>query len=486
MQVRDVVLDPKADPDIVRRVLAHLAAKNHRDSFATYFRFRPPGINYVFGKHTHDIINVLDGVSKSVAAGKCRYVCLCIPYRHGKSDIASRRWPAWHLGNNPDHEFMQVSYNDDLAVGFSRVVRSHFRETCKLWGLKIDPLMDKIGSWSIAGKQGSYHATSFGGTVAGKGAHILGIDDYCKDRESAESKRIREKTWESFTNDFMTRRAPVHAVVITANRWHENDIVGRIIDKNDPKHPKYDPNFPVFEIIKHPAQNEDGSWLFPERFNDKWYLSMKAAMGSYAWGAMGLQDPKPRRGKLLRADLVKIVEPAEWARMELVQKAAWMRGWDLASTKKEVATDDPDASVGTKAAYVDGCILVDDVVHGHWRGTTRNEIIKATADCDSTATKIFIEVVAGYTDTYDLVKTALGGNYIVRKFVPVTDKVARATYVEPIFEAENVYIKRAEWNDAWIDEFSRFPEGSHDDRVDSLITALYAAIAKKSVRQFSF
>ena len=213
---------------------------------------------------------------------------------------------------------------------------------------------------------------------------------------------------------------------------------------------------------------------------------MKAAMGSYAWGAMGLQDPKPRRGKLLRADLVHFVDADKWEEMELVKKATWLRGWDLASTKKEVATDDPDSTVGTKAAYVDGCILVDDVIRGQWRGTTRNEIIKGAADGDGRGTKVYIEVVAGYTDTYDLIKTALGSGFIVRKFVPATDKVARAAYIEPVFEAEKVYIKRAEWNDGWVDEFSRFPEGTHDDRVDSLITALYAAIAKKRVSQFTF
>ncbi len=485
-KTRRVSIDPNADPVTVRRVAIRMAASSMRESFETYFRFHPPGINYIYGKHTLEIIRVLDSISKDVAAGKCRYVCLCVPFRHGKSDIASRRWPAWYLGNNPDHEFMQVSYNDDLAVGFSRIVRNRFRVTGKLWGLQIDPTVDKVGTWGIAGHMGSYHATSFGGTVAGLGATILGIDDYCKDRESAESKRIREKTWESFTNDFLTRRAPVHAVVITANRWHEDDVVGRIIDCNDPSHPRYLPNFPKFEIVKFASQNEDGSWLFPERFPEAWYLSNQAQMGSYAWGAMGQQDPKPRRGKLLRADQVTIVDPPEWARMKMVRAAVWNRGWDLASTKKEIAVADPDASCGTKAAVVDNCILVDDEIHGHWRGTTRNKIIENSAEADGVGVKVFVEVVAGYTDAYDQIKTALGSNYIVRKFVPVTDKVARASYMEPIFEAGKVYIKRAPWNAQWIDEFNRFPEGAHDDRVDSLITALYHVLAKKSTRQFTF
>ncbi len=68
----------------------------------------------------------------------------------------------------------------------------------------------------------------------------------------------------------------------------------------------------------------------------------------------------------------------------------------------------------------------------------------------------------------------------------MTDKVARATYLEPVFEAGKLLVKRAPWNDAWVEEFNRFPEGSHDDRVDSLITALYHALAKKNVVQVTF
>jgi len=475
----NVRIDPHADPVEVRRAAVHLAADACRRSFPHYFRFNPPAMNYVYGTHTNAIIDALSKVSRDVQLGISRYVCLCIPYRHGKSDIASRVWPVWHLGNNPEHEFMQVSYNDDIAMGFSRFVRGRFRKTGKLWDLQIDAEHDQTSQWSIADHAGSYHATSFGGTAAGRGAHILGIDDYFKNREIAESKHMRERIWESFTNDFMTRRAPVHAVVITANRWHEDDVVGRIMNKNDPQHKDYDPNFPAFEIVRFSAQNEDGSWLFPERFSPQWYESMRATLGTYAWGAMGQQDPKPRHGRLLRADLVQIVDPAEWVRMEAVKKALWCRGWDLASTAREIARDDPDASCGTKAAVVDGGIYVEDVIHGHWRGTTRNEIIKNAALADGPECKVIIEVVAGYTDAYDNVRQILAGERVVRKFVPATDKVARATCLEPAFEVKHVFIKRAEWNAAWIDEVVRFPEGQHDDRVDSLVVAVHDALARK-------
>jgi len=488
---RLLVVDPNADHGTKRKAVLRLIRARAARNLEVFTRAYPPAMNYIFGNHTLNMIHTLQKVSEDVQRGISRFVCLCIPFRHGKSDIASRTWPVWHLGNNPEHEFMQVSYNHDLSSGFSRFVRGRFRQTGNLWGLDIDPENNQIDSWRIADHAGAYHATSFGGTVAGRGAHVLGLDDYFKDRETAESRHMREKTWESFTNDFMTRRAPVSATVITANRWHEDDVVGRIIQLNDPASPKYDPRFPKFEILRYPAQNEDGSWLFSERFSDQWYESMQTTLGTYAWGAMGQQDPKPRHGKLLRTDMVQVVDPSEWIRMPLVQKARWNRGWDLASTQKEIARDDPDASVGTRAAVVDDengnqCILVDDVIHGHWRGDKRNQIIVASSTRDGASTGVIIETVAGYTDAYDIVSNAIAGAAIVKKFVPKNDKVARSAYIEPIFEAGRVFIKQAEWNDAWLDELTRFPEGTHDDRYDSLIAAVHEALARKGQMFFSF
>ena len=110
--------------------------------------------------------------------------------------------------------------------------------------------------------------------ITGKGAHVLIVDDYCRNREEAESIVMREKVWDSFRNDLWTRLAPAHAVVICATRWHEDDLVGRI-----EREQARDPNFPKFRKLLFPAQAEDGAWLFSQRFPPEWYHTQKAAVG---------------------------------------------------------------------------------------------------------------------------------------------------------------------------------------------------------------
>ena len=157
-----------------------------------------------------------------------------------------------------------------------------------------------------------------------------------------------------------------------------------------------------------------------------------------------------------------------------------MRGWDVASSKKERTKDDPDATCGTKACYHDGWIYVDDVVIGEWSTLKRDAIMKSCGEADGIAIPAYIEVVAGYKDVYNYVRNLLAPQgIVVRKFIPSGkgDKVTRAgTTLEAIFELGHVKIKRADWNDAWLQELGSFPSVPHDDQVDSLVTAIYRQV----------
>jgi predicted phage terminase large subunit-like protein len=305
------------------------------------------------------------------------------------------------------------------------------------------------------------------------------LDDFLKNIEEAESKTFRDKTWDSFSTDLMTRRAPVHAVVIVANRWHVDDICGRIKNRNDPKHKDYDPEFPKFRTVKFPAQDpKTKKWLFGKRFGPSWYSTLKASLGTYSWNALGLQNPKPRSGNMLKADRVKILRDADFDAIS--EGAKWCRGYDIASTQKEKAKSDPDFSVGTLAGFKEGRVFVSHMIAGQWEALTRDKIIEDNLLRDGSNVPIRIECVAGYKDTYVRVKAALSGRAAVHPYLPKHDKVARATFLESYFEAGEVYLRLADWNQEWIDEMLEFPSGTHDDRVDSLVTALHDLMVRSS------
>ncbi len=459
-------------PEEAQRELARRAAYK---SFGAFFRLFEPGEDYVYGQHTNEIVAMLDGVSKSVEQGQCRYVIICVPPRHGKSDIGSRRYPAWHLIRNPNHEVILASYNYELARDMAYEARSCFTEAGSLYGLGIRRDRKSIDSWRVVDHRGGMCCAGIGGTITGRGANVLVIDDYIKNREEAESQVMRDKIWNSFRSDMMTRRAPVHAVIIIANRWHQDDLVGRIERMNNPKADNHDPKFPKFEKVVFPAQSENGAWLFPERFGTDWYESMKSMLGTYAWGAQGQQNPVPRTGNLLRADKVK-----RMAVEDMPPDLRWYRGWDLASSKKERTKENPDYTVGTCAAYRDGKIYVRDVVRTRGQAPERDRVIEVIAEQDGMGVPVIIEVVAGYKDTFHNMEALLSGKAVVRKFTTgKADKVARASFLEPIFEAGGVYIAQGAWNEEWLQEMASFPSGRHDDQVDSLVVAMHAQVLQR-------
>jgi len=341
-----------------------------------------------------------------------------------------------------------------------------------LYGITLERDRKALDSWRLAEHDGAVHATGLGGTITGRGAHILAVDDYFKNREEAESINIRNKCWDSFESDLLTRLAPTHAVVIVANRWHEDDIVGRIKHKNDPEHPNYDPDFPIFETLEFPAQNEETGEFLSKRFSPEWYRSWKALMGSYAWQCQAQQQPIARHGNFWNTK-----EIAYHEKLSDFPDISYIRVWDLASTEKEKIKDDPDYTMGglIGLTFTDEglpVLWIKDFLYCREEATKRNALIMGAAKNDGMGVKIYLEAVAGYKDTYTLMRDILKGKRSVQKITVSTDKIVRADPVTPIFEAGNVHVFRAPWNPLVIGQCGSFPSGDHDDAVDVISAAL--------------
>ena len=452
-------------------LVSHKLDRDATRDFSAFFNRFPPAPDYKFGRHTLSVLERLDRATKDFERGISTNLVVTIPFRHGKSDIVSRRFPPWFLGRNPDSELILACYGDQLASDLSRKARECFRQTSRIFGLHLSMDSSAVNHWEIDGKRGSMSATGIGGSIVGRGAHCLVVDDYLKRREEAESQRIRDKQFESLNDDLRTRLAPVHIMIICANRWHEDDLVGRVLNRCDPEHKDYDADAPVFEELRFPMQDETtGEWLFRQRFPASWYREQKSNLGTYGWNSLGQQNPQPRQGNLLRADRVVVLPDEQFDKM--TEGARWSRGWDVASSKKELIKPDPDYTAGTRATFHKGNVFVDNVARGQWKAVARDERIKLCALADGPNTPVYIECVAGYTDTYDYVERLLAGKSVIRKYTPTVDKVARASSYEAYFELGRVFIRAAAWNKDWIQEVNSFPNGKHDDQVDSLVVAL--------------
>ena len=150
---------------------------------------------YMAGWVHEDICRRLERFSRDVAAGLSPRLMLLMPPRAGKSRIASQSFPAWHLGQHPNHEFIACSYNISLALTFSRKVQAlvespGYRQV--FTNTTLDQNNKSAESWGLTGANGGYVAAGVGGGITGKGAHILVIDDPVKNAEEADSETTRQ------------------------------------------------------------------------------------------------------------------------------------------------------------------------------------------------------------------------------------------------------------------------------------------------------
>lgn len=442
--------------------------------------WRKKGDPLIVGIHTREICERIDKAIYDYDNGKSTYLIISTPPRHGKSDIVSRYLPEYFIGNHPDNDVMLVGYSASLSIGFSKFARSvaDTPEYKEIFGKNTGRGSAAADSWQLEGGNGTVTASGLTSGITGKGYHLGVLDDYCASRAEAESEVIRSKTWDSFTDDFLTRRAPVSITIIIATRWHVDDVIGRVKRKIQENNDDYDKDFPKFEVINFPAVDGDVTvngrnykykTLFPERFNEEYYATQFAALGRYSSQALMQGDPQIHGGNFIDTSLIKVHDS-----ISEFPSGSYTRVWDLAHTAKQTQKSDPDWTSGTDLMFrkVSNIweLWIKDVSHFRKEGLARDTMIRAVTDKDGHYVTQAIEQSLDSVDFTKVLREVLRGKYGVRGISTkgFGDKVARMTPVVPIFEAGNVHILRAPWNADWINELDQFPAGAHDDQVDNI------------------
>ena len=385
------------------------------------------------------------------------------------SEILSRKLPAHFLGLNPDSKVILCGHTQALTEGFSKTSRNLILtpEYRKLFpNIKVDTGSSSAAHWMIKDHEGECFASGLLGSLSGQGYNLGLLDDFCRNRADAESDTMREKMWDAFTNDFMTRKAPVSITIVLATPWHVDDIIGRIKKKC-----KEDPDFPHFNFLKFPAMSDKypEGVLFPERFGKAWYTQQRAVLGDYGFQSLMQLEPVKRSGNMLNTECIqRHLTTADWPK-----NLRWLRVWDLAHTAKERAKSDPDWTSGTLLAFneIDGLphLWIRNVTRMRLNAPERDEQIRHITNQDGPYVRIGVGNSSDAKDTIATMRKILKGKYTVLSVPEKKDKVVRATPLEAIFKAGNVHVVQGEpWLDDWIAELSAFPYGPHDDQVDNL------------------
>lgn len=453
--------------------VADLAAAERRENLIDYVIDSLPG--YQAGWFHRDVCARLERFSAAVARGESPRLIIEAPPRHGKSFMASERFPCWHMGKHPDHEIVVAGYGLAIAQDRTKAARDlavgdYHRSVFPEFEVSRDTAAK--ANWQLQGKQGSLRAVGRSGPLTGRGAHILILDDLVKDYADALSPLQRDAVWNWYLSTAYTRLAPGGGIIIIMTRWHEDDLAGRVQLEQAKEN---------WEVVSYPAiaerrepHRQPGDALHPDRFPIEALEKIKTALGSHVFGALYQQRPTSPGGTVWRRDWFKywtrdkvtadahdnyITAPAKWGQV--------IQSWDLTFKKTERGS----FVVGQVWAKRGADYYLLDEVRGRWGFVETKAQILALQKRWKNTRKILIEDKANGPAIMDALRGDLGRK--IKAVEPDGSKEARAHAVAGMIEAGNVYLPAdAVWVDDWLDECSSFPTAPNDDRVDCAGQAL--------------
>lgn len=179
---------------------------------------------------TWNYVQLLSRKLVDVAMGRCRRLIVVMPPRHGKSEMVSKWFPVWYMETHPQNRIILCSYEADFAAKWGAKSRDILLEHQEELQFRFNSKNPAQHHWeSVEG--GAMMCAGVGGPITGKGANVFIIDDYVKNSEEANSLTMREKTWEWYTSTARSRMEPGGSVVVMATRWHSDDLIGKILQK---------------------------------------------------------------------------------------------------------------------------------------------------------------------------------------------------------------------------------------------------------------
>jgi predicted phage terminase large subunit-like protein len=455
--------------------------------------------DYLAGWFHREVAAKLDVFLADVVARRSPRMMVMAPPRSGKTEIVSRRFPAFAMGKHPDLSVIAASYAADLSSRNNRDVQrvidqpeyARLFPDTRLNAANIRTVAQ--GTWlrnsdifEVVGHKGVYRSAGVGGGITGMGGNILIIDDPIKDGAEAGSQVVRDGIWEWYTSTLYTRRAPGAGILLIMTRWHEDDLAGHILREMEHGGEHWD-------VVRYPAIAEEdephrkkGEPLHPERYPLEDMERTRLAVGSRVWASLYQQRPSAAEGVIFKRDYWRyfhlpegVTDPQEILRLLNVRRV--IQSWDTAHKKKQ----ENDYSA---------CATLGEVEHGYllldlWKQKVEYPDLKRAAVAQAAKWRPHVIVVEDKASGQSLIQELLRESRL--PVVPVQvdiDKIARANAVTPLLEAgRGMLPENAPWVADFVDSTAAFPNAMHDDDVDAYTQGLnYLARGGGSMGMFEW
>jgi predicted phage terminase large subunit-like protein len=404
---------------------------------------------------------------EEIAAGKTKRLIINMPPRHTKSEFASYMLPAWFLGKFPGKKIIQCSNTAELAVGFGRKVRNLLdgEVYSKIFpNVSLRQDSKAAGRWST-NENGEYFAIGVGGTVTGKGADLLIIDDPHSEQEAALASTnpdVYDKVFEWYSSGPRQRLQPGGSIVIVMTRWSKRDLTGRVLKS------MVERDGDEWEIIELPAILPSEKPLWPEFWSYDELVKLRNELPLSKWSAQYQQQPTSEAGALVKREWWKMWEGDRPPACEYI-----IQSWDTAFTKNE--RSDYSACTTWGVFYLDedenqaNIILLDALKERMEFPELKKRAMEMYKEWEPDS--FIVEAKAsGAPLIFELRRMGIP----VQEFTPTrgNDKISRVNSVADMFASGKVWAPARRFADEVIEELASFPNSEHDDLVDSTTQAL--------------
>jgi predicted phage terminase large subunit-like protein len=407
---------------------------------------------------------------------------ILVPPRHGKSTLATKAFPAWFLGRNPNKKIITVSYGAELATEFGREVRNMVdsEQYQDLFPIQLRKDSKAANRWNTD-NGGAYIATGIDGPVTGKGGDIIIVDDPHKNRKEADSRTMSDGVHNYYQSTLYSRQQPGGntAIVVIMQRWNTYDLAARLLELA-----KTDPDADQWEVVEMAAVH-DGNGnaveiddarakaLCPEMFNLPALRSIKVNSGTRNWTSQWQQQPTVDGGEIIKTEFFRYwtAIPGEGVLVKLPQHFdEVIQSWDLAFKGAEESSMVVGQVWGFKGADM---FLIDESRKIRSFVETLRAFEALTLKWPIAMRKL-VEDKANGPALESVLRNKIPG--IILEGVD-GDKTARLWAVTPPIESYNVYLPSPaqpgyNWVHDWLQEVGNAPNGVYNDRPDAMAQAI--------------
>lgn len=445
-----------------------LDKKKIRDSYIRYLK-------YLYGNeykltNFHKLLSAIcENVVKRIEKGEKVYMCISCPPQHGKSQTITETLPSWFLGRNPDLRCITTAYNADIAEKFGDKPRQQLKKYGKdLFGIEISDSQDNKTMWNIKDRMGGMYSTGINGSLTSNQGALIIVDDPIKNEIEANNPSIRDQIWANFSTSLWTRqRGAGCGIIVIQTRWHEDDLIGRIL-ANDSENQWVYINIPcVWESgVDKLLNRKIGETLCPELgFDAKWAENTRKMLGTRRFNALYQGKPIVDGGNIVKREWIKLYnnqnKPNDFDEITL--------SCDLSFGGKK--TDNDPNGIGVWGRVGANHYLLE-VVNKKCGFTDILERIRYLCSKYPNMKRKIVESKASGNALIDTLNREIGG--FVGYDPKMLSKEDRLKLSLPLFESGNVYFPDEDIDkdsEEYITQMVRFPKYTHDEIVD--ITTQY-------------